>query len=139
MYAACEYCPVNGDRIKTLPFGNKKEGSILVVVPHYDAFPQALQEELAARFPEAYFVSFVACRNVENVGEAEIYCGVLLRNEVRRFYKVLVHDNAFLKGLFHIEADTLHNDDGSLFATYHGQVGDEAFSKEYERLKNGHQ
>ena len=138
MYAACEYCPVAGDRIKTLPFG-EREGSILVVLPHYDSFPAEVREELTARFPEAYFVSFVACRNVINVDEAEIVCSVLLRNEARRFYKLLLHDNEFMKRLFHIEADTLHNDDGSLFATYRGQVGDESFTKEYERLKNGAQ
>lgn len=138
MYAACEYCPVIGNRIKTLPFGDK-QGSILVVLPHYDSFPKDVREELAARFPDAYFVSFIACRNVESVEVSEIVCSVLLRNEARPFYKILVHDNKFLKGLFHIEGDTLHNDDGSLFATYRGQVGDEAFVKEYERLKNGNQ
>lgn len=136
-YEACEYCPIleGQERLKTLPFGNK-EGSIVVVVPHFARLNGAQKDALIAECPDAYFLGFPACSNIEDVDNAELVCGVLLRNESRQFRKFLLYQSEALKSLFRIVGDTLQRDDGVKFSTYVGRIGDKEFFEEYNRLKN---
>ena len=136
-YEACEYCPLleGQQRIKTVPFGNR-EGEIVVVVPHFARLTDDQKSILMLTCPEAYFIGFPACANVEDVEAAELVCGVLLRNESRRFRKFLIYDSETLRGLFHIVGDSLQRDDGVKFSTYKGRIGEDGFKEEYQRLNN---
>lgn len=136
-YKACEYCPIleGQERNKTVPFGNR-EGEIVVVVPHFARLTVAQKDALIAECPEAYFIGFLACANVEDVDNAELVCGVLLRNESRQFRKFLIYDSESLRSLFHIVGLSLQRDDGVKFSTYKGRVGEKEYFEEYNRLKN---
>lgn len=135
-YEVCEYCPISGSvREKGLPFGDK-DGKILVVVPNYVRLSDGEKLSLELACPEAYFVFYAACANVEDIDKAEVVCGVLLRNEARKFRKLLVYDSQAIKSLFHIASDSVERNDGVKFSTYKGRIGDNAFKEEYKRLRD---
>lgn len=135
-YKACEYCPISGSvREKGLPFGNS-DGTIVVVVPNYVRLTEEEKTNLTLACPDAYFVFYVACANVEDIDKAEVVCGVLLRNESRKFRKLLVYESQAIKSLFHITGDSVMRNDGVKFSTYKGRIGDRDFHEEYKRLKN---
>lgn len=135
-YGICEYCPISGTiRERGLPFGNSN-GTIVVVVPNYVRLTEEEKSDLTLACPDAYFVYFVACANVEDVDKAEVVCGVLLRNESRKFRKLLVYDSQALKSLFHITSDSVERSDGVKFSTYKTRIGSREFLEEYKRLNN---
>lgn len=134
-YKACEFCSVSTEeRIKVLLFGNP-EGKILVVFPVFQRPKDEWeQRQYVASYPDAFFVSFTACTNVENLRNAEIACSVLLRNEARRFHKILVSDYDFLRKFFGITAEGATKEDGTTILTYKGSLSD--IAPEYKRLLN---
>jgi len=135
-YAACNFCAVNGDRAKALPFGNL-EGKVLFVIPGYLRLDEDAQKEYASRYPEALFVSFAACAGVEDVQQAERLCAVLLRNSARTFYKVMISDYDPLKKLFGVTSESTTKEDGTQIVVYRGQPLDKSAQEEYKRLLNG--
>lgn len=134
-YEACEYCPIVGaKREKRLPFGNA-DGTIVVVVPGYVSLTEEQKNDLEIMCPEAYFVFFAACANVEDVDAAEVVCSVLLRNETRQYRKFLIYDSQTLRSLFNIKSEAAEREDGVKFVTYNG-IGSEDYKSQYKRLKN---
>lgn len=134
-YKACEYCPIVGAvREKRLPFGNA-DGTIVVVVPGWVTLTEEQRNDLELLCPEAYFVFFAACANVEDIDAAEVVCSVLLRNETRHYRKLLLYSSQTLRGLFNIKSEIAEREDGVKFSTYM-DIGSADFKSQYKRLKN---
>jgi hypothetical protein len=136
LYEICEFCPLveGASRKKTLPFGNK-EASILVIIPHFVHLNNEEKEELTKKYADARFIGFPACHSVENLDAAELVCGVLLRNEARKFPFILMHESPYLRKAFNIPTGSDFNDGSLKVVIYSGRVGDSAFEKDYKRLK----
>ena len=132
-YKACEFCKVEGERRKSLPFGNE-DGSVLFVLPNYLALDLGAQKEYCNAYPQAFFVSFAACGNVEDRENAELMCSILLRNTARKFYRVLISDYAPLKKLFGVEGDSTTKEDGTQIAVYRGMPDGNSAKEEYKRI-----
>lgn len=136
-YEACEYCPIFGEkRHKIIPFGNT-EAEIGVVIPSFHRLSSEEAADLVVRFPDALFIGYVACMEVEDVEAAELACSILLRNEIRDFYKLLIWDSPQLKRQFGVVSETLQREDGVKISIYRDRVGSANFTEEYKRLKNG--
>lgn len=135
-FLACEFCDVDGERGKTLPFGNP-EGEILFVIPGYLRLSEEAQREYCEKFPDAFFVAFTACAGVEDVQKAEMLCSVLLRNVARPFYKILISDYEPLRKVFGVGSEGAVKEDGTQIAVYRGLPLEKSAKEEYKRLTHG--
>ena len=133
-YELCEFCPIlDQERKKTLPFGNP-EGRVLFIIPGYLRIDTDTQKEYTDKYPDAFFVAFTACGNVEDLRHAELMCSVLLRNVSRRFYKILISDYEPLKQLFGLQGDSVTHEDGTQICVYRGLPLEKSAESEYKRI-----
>ena len=130
-YEVCEYCPVLGEREKSLPFGTGQK--VLFVLANYI---RPNEDELTKAYPDALFVRFTACANVEERESAEVSCSVLLRNVARPFYKIFLSDYDPLRKVFGVKGDSGTKEDGTQFVVYKGKPLDKETKEGYRRLLN---
>lgn len=138
IYSKCEYCPLIGEveRVKMIPFGNEL-GSILFVLPDFYRPDEDEKNMLMRYYPEAYFVGFVACYNVENKVNAELSCGILLRNTAKFWRKILAPDTPAIRHIFKIKDTHTLKDTGVAIVLFKDKPLMLSVQGEYERLKNG--
>ncbi len=132
-YGICQYCPVDGERVKSLPFGNE-DGLVLFVLPSYLVLDAEAQREYTEAYPQAYFVHFAACANVLDVAQADLTCSIILRNTALKFYKILIGDYAPLKKLFGVTSEGVVKEDGTQIVIYRGRPLEKSAQEEYKRL-----
>ena len=133
MFNQCEFCSVVSERVKRLPFGNESGVGLVILDVHYN-LTDAAKQMLVDSFPDAYILFRRACLNVENSGDGNLCCGILIRNIIAK-YKIIVLPREMTKVFLGVEitGNLVEHKTGQLIIAYDGKPTAIEVAREYER------
>lgn len=130
MFSVCEWCSVNGERLRLLPFGQRDGDTIVILeAKQYD------NSDLVSVYPEAYFVHRRVCIGADSE-QGNLGCGILIRN-ILNSYKFIVLPRREVKVFFGIEVDggVVEFKTGQFIIPYDDNPTEIRVTKELERVR----